>query len=310
MSTPSFTSLIDLAALRLGGEVLEATDDFFAEKENLIKQEEAVFKPGLYTDNGKWMDGWESRRKRGPGYDWAVISLGLRGIIRGLDVDTSHFRGNHPPHVSLDGRDGDGPWTEVQPRTAIDEDSHNFVPVADQRPCTHVRLNIFPDGGVARLRVFGDVVPILPTDGREIELSAIAHGGLCVSCSDEHFGRVGNLLLPDGSRNMGDGWETRRRRGPGHDWVIIRLAGPANLDRILLDTAFYKGNFPDSCVLEGCLGDAETAVWKPLTGSEKLGADAVHTFDIPTDSGTFDHVRMSIHPDGGVARLRVLGRLA
>ncbi len=310
MSTPPFTSLIDLAAERLGGQVLEATDDFFAEKENLIKQDEAVFKPGLYTDNGKWMDGWESRRKRGPGHDWAVIALGLRGIVRGLDVDTSYFRGNHPPHFSLDGRDGDGPWTEVLPRTAINEDSHNFVPVADPRPWTHVRLNIYPDGGVARLRVFGDVVPLLPTDGREIELSAIANGGLCLSCSDEHFGRVGNLLLPDASRNMGDGWETRRRRGPGHDWVVVRLAGPAHLERVVLDTAFYKGNYPDSCGLEGCLGDPKTASWHGLTGREKLRADAVQTFNALQESGPFDHVRMSIYPDGGVARLRVFGRLA
>lgn len=309
MNRPSFTSLIDLAAERLGGRVLEATDDFFAGKENLIKEGDAVFKPGLYTENGKWMDGWESRRKRDPGHDWAVISLGLRGIIRGLDVDTSHFRGNHPPHFSLDARDGDGPWVEVQSRTAIDEDSHNFVPVDDERPWTDVRLHIYPDGGVARLRLFGDVVPILPTDGREIELSAIAYGGLCIACSDEHFGRVGNLLLPDASRDMGDGWETRRRRGPGHDWVIIRLAGPAEVHRVALDTAFYKGNYPDCCFLEGCLGNPDGATWRPLTGTEKLSADCVQTFDQLENSGPFDHVRVSIVPDGGVARLKVFGRL-
>ncbi|MBO6574392.1 MAG: allantoicase [Rhodothermales bacterium] len=309
MDRPAFTGLVDLASARLGGRVLEATDDFFAEKENLIKQEEAVFKTGLYTDRGKWMDGWESRRKRTPGHDWAVVALGMRGRIRGLDVDTSHFRGNHPPHVSLEGRDGEGPWTELVPRTAIDEDTHNFIPVQAAQVCTHVRLHIYPDGGVARLRVFGDVVPVLPADGREIELSAIAHGGLAIACSDEHFCRMANLLLPDSPRNMGDGWETRRRRGPGHDWVTIRLAGPSVLSRVDLDTAFYKGNYPDRCRLEGCLGDPQTAPWQEALPETPMKADHLHRFEAFRAAGPFDHLRLCIYPDGGVARLRAFGRL-
>ena len=307
---PDFTSLVDLAVDRLGGRVLEATDDFFAEKENLIKEEPAVFKVGLYTDRGKWMDGWESRRKRVPGHDWAIVQLGLRGRIRGLDVDTSHFRGNHPPHISLEARDGSGPWTEIVPKTPVDEDAHNFIAVEDDRPWTHVKLHIYPDGGVARLRVFGEVEPVLPTDDREVEISGVALGGRTIGCTDEHFCKMGHLLLPDAARHMGDGWETRRRRGPGHDWVLVRLGAPAHLTRVELDTAFYKGNYPDRCMLEGCLGDPESSSWLCIVPESKMQPDHKHTFDEPAAAGPFDHVRLHIYPDGGVARMRVYGRLA
>ncbi|MFT5142666.1 MAG: allantoicase [Rhodothermales bacterium] len=312
MPEPGFTSLIDLVSERLGGTVLEASDDFFAPKENLVKQDAAVFKPGLYTDEGKWMDGWESRRKRDAGHDWAILKMGLRGVIKGLDVDTSHFKGNHPPEFSIDAIDGNPEsesWIQVVPPTAILEDSHNFVAVNDSGPWTHLRLNIFPDGGVARLRVFGQVQAILPTDGREIELSAIANGGLTVACSNEHFGRMGNLLLPDVPRNMGDGWETRRRRGPGHDWVVVRLGTAGQISRVEVETTFYKGNYPDRCSLEGSLapGEPDARDWTPILAETRMQPDTKHVFSELMSSGPFLYVRLGSYPDGGVARLRVFG---
>jgi allantoicase len=312
MPESGFTSLIDLVSERLGGAVLAASDEFFAPKENLVKQEAAVFKPGLYTDDGKWMDGWESRRKRDAGHDWAIVRMGLRGVIEGLDVDTSHFKGNHPPHFSIDAIDGSPDsesWTQLVPPTAILEDSHNFVAVDDNRPWTHLRLNIFPDGGVARLRVFGQVEAILPSDAREIELSAIANGALTVACSNEHFGLMGNLLLPDAPRNMGDGWETRRRRGQGHDWVVVRLGCAGQISRVEIDTTFFKGNYPDRCSLEGSLlvGDPDQMNWTPILAETAMKPDTKHVFSELLSSGPYSCVRLGNYPDGGVARLRIFG---
>jgi allantoicase len=315
---PDFTTLINLASERLGAEVLSATDDFFAEKENLIKDEEAVFKEGLYTDHGKWMDGWESRRKRDAGYDRAVVRLGLRGVLHGLDVDTSHFVGNHPPEVSVDGLDLgheaegrlplDAAWAEVLPRTAIQENHHNLLPIDDARAWTHLRLNIYPDGGVARLRAFGEVVPVWDDSDDEIELSAIRHGGLVVGCSDQHFCQMGNLNLPDAPRHMGDGWETRRRRGPGHDWVIVTLGAPGHINRIELNTGFYKGNYPDRCSIDASPdADPASANWVRILDEVKMRPDHVHQFGDFAERGPFRHIRLNIYPDGGVARMRVWG---
>ncbi len=315
MTIPDFASLIDLASERLGGSVLMASDDFFAEKENLIKEADAVFKPGVYTDNGKWMDGWESRRKRTEGHDWCVVALGMRGSIQGLDVDTSHFRGNHPPEISLEAFDAgeSGPlpeepeWTPVCPRTAIQEDSHNYLQLGSDGPWTHVRLNIFPDGGVARLRVYGRVVPSWDDAGGEIELSAVRHGGHVVGCSDQHFCKMGNLILPDEPRNMGDGWETRRKRGPGNDWVIVSLGAIGRISRIELNTRFYKGNYPDRCSIEGSLVEDD---WEMVLGEQKMLPDHLHCFDELLSRGPFRQIRLNVFPDGGVARMRVFGTLA
>jgi allantoicase len=313
-----FRELLDLASERLGGSVIYANDDFFAEKENLLKPSQAVWKEHEYTDRGKWMDGWESRRKRVPGYDFAIVRLGSRGIVRGFVVDTAFFRGNYPESCSIDGTSirSDAPvdallhaqWTEILPRSPLEGNSENVFACTSDVAWTHVRLNIFPDGGVARLRVHGEVVPdwhYAGGLGRELDLAAVEHGADVLQCSDMFFGPKHNLIMPGRAVNMSDGWETRRRRGPGHDWVIVRLATEGRVRRLELDTNHFKGNYPDTASVEGS-ADGET--WTELLPRTKLQAHTRHFFlDELVAEGPFTHLRMNVYPDGGVSRLRVWG---
>jgi len=327
-----FTELVDLASERLGGAVLYANDDFFAPKENLLKPSAPVFIEGKYTDRGKWMDGWESRRRRTPGFDWCIIRLGLSGVIRGVVVDTSHFKGNYPEGFSLEAVSLDGlptteeltsdslQWTEILPQSNLNGDSANPFLVSNDQRWTHLRLKIFPDGGVARLRVYGEVSPDwnrLREIGGEIDLAAVENGARVLSCSDMFFGHRHNLIMPGRASNMSDGWETKRRRGPGHDWTIIQLGAPGRLRRLEVDTSWFKGNFPESCSLECChaidvplatLGAADF-VWRPVLARTKLQAHTRHYFDELMDADVASHVRFNIFPDGGVSRLRVYGTI-
>lgn len=316
-----FRQLIDLASARVGGKALQASDEFFAPKSNLLKPAKAVFIEDKYTPRGKWMDGWESRRKRVPGYDWCVLSLGLRGVIRGVNVDTSFFTGNFPSHCSLDARDGKGPWTEILPKTELKGNSDNFLPVRSDKPWDGVRLNIYPDGGVARLRVYGEVAPDWARKPKKslVDLVAVENGGLPLLASDMHYSHPQNLIMPGRSKNMGDGWETKRRRGPGYDWVILKLGAAGVLKRIEVDTNFFKGNYPDSCMIEGVhkpggtgteLAD-EFTPWTTILPQTKLSAHKRAFFEkqlVPHAPVT--HVRLNIYPDGGVSRLRLWGHRA
>jgi allantoicase len=327
-----FTELIDLASERLGGAVLFANDEFFAPKENLLKPSAPIFIEGKYTDLGKWMDGWESRRRRTPGFDWCIVRLGLPGIIRGVVVDTSHFKGNYPEQCSIEACTIEGllttdqltaesvPWTEILPKANLNGDSLNPFAIAGDERWTHLRFKIYPDGGVARLRVYGEVVPDwnrLKQIGGEIDLAAVENGGMVLSCSDMFFGHRHNLIMPGRAVNMSDGWETKRRRGPGHDWTIIKLGAPGRIQRLEVDTSYFKGNFPESCSLEGCSAvglPLETVqdpefVWKPVLARTKLQAHTRHLFDEVMDTGAVSHVRFNIFPDGGVSRLRIYGTI-
>jgi len=266
--TASFTDRVDLAAERLGGAVVAANDEFFAPKENLIKASAAIWREGEYDERGKWMDGWETRRRRDAGdHDWCVVRLGVRGIVRGVDVDTSFFTGNYPESCALDACDApagaatsdlaSGAWQEILPRHPLKGDTHNLIAIDAAAPATHLRLRIFPDGGVARLRAYGDVAPDWERLRRrgDVDLAAVEHGGLVVACSDMFFGSRHNLIMPGDPINMGDGWETRRRRGPGHDWTIVRLGAEGTVRRVEVDTRYFKGNAPGACSIEACPGD-------------------------------------------------------
>ena len=329
-----FTKLVDLASERLGGRAIEANDEFFASKSNLLKPAKPIFIEGKFTSRGKWMDGWETRRRRTPGFDWCIVRLGLPGIVRGVIVDTSNFKGNFPARFSLEALDlgGSSPyanerarlkkaeqeWTEVFPETPLVGDSLNsFAAPASDRRVTHLRLKIYPDGGVARLRVYGEVVPDLArlSVAKEIDLASITNGARIIASSDEFFGVPLNLLLPGRGINMGDGWETRRRRGPGHDWTIIKLGIPGKIRQVEVDTAHYKGNFPESCSIEGCyapqagISDTKSLKnWKELLPRTKLRAHSRHYFRKElAEIGPTTHVRLNIYPDGGVSRLRLFG---
>ena len=320
---------VDLANPRLGAKALHASDDFFAEVSRMLNPEPAVFVPGKYDIHGKWMDGWESRRKRHAGHDWALVKLGVQGRIRGFDVDTSHFVGNYPPAVSIEATVSQtddvqalqqAQWTEVLPATALGPSSHHLLECASQQVWTHLRVNIFPDGGVARLRVYGQPVGGLEGAGltQLVDLIALENGGRPVSWNDASFGSsVTNLLLPGRGLNMGDGWETRRRREPGNDWCVIELGAVGTVEKIEVDTAFFKGNFPDSCSIQAACatGGTDRSVttqsmfWAELLPAQKLQMDAVHVFEKEVRAlGPISHVRFNIFPDGGVSRLRLWGR--
>jgi allantoicase len=328
-----FTQLADLAAGRLGGVVVDANDDFFAPKENLIRETKPIFIEGKFSDRGKWMDGWETRRRRTPGYDWCIIRLGLPGILRGVLVDTSFFRGNYPEYFSLEACDfGSNPcvkeakllkdehrqWAEVLPQSPLKGDSQNLFPISHDGRFTHVRMKIYPDGGVARLRLYGEVVPDTKRMKRgEIDLVGVQNGGIVLASSDQFFGEPRNLLMPYKAKNMGDGWETKRRRGPGHDWAILKLGVPGEIHKIEVDTAYFKGNYPDSCSLEVCHSasaqpDAFLAaphVWREVLPQTKLKPNHRQVFSKLKDMGVATHARFNIYPDGGVSRLRLIGRV-
>jgi allantoicase len=319
---------INLASPRLGSAALYATDDFFADKSRLLNDRPAVFIADKYDANGKWMDGWESRRRRGGGHDFCIIKLGVRGRIRGVDIDTSHFTGNFPPAASIDAALADEPlaqgipWREIVPSTSLGPSAHHFVRVEDEGVYDCLRLHIYPDGGVARLRVYGE--PVAQWEGKDrgalYELSNVANGGRIAAYNDAHYGSVWTLLLSGRGIDMGDGWETRRRREPGNDWIIVRLGAPGTVEKIEVDTAHYKGNYPDRCSLQAALlkGAAERSLatqsmfWDEVMGEQKLEMDRIHTFEGKSIRrlGPVSHVKLNIFPDGGISRLRIFGRLA
>src|SRR5437773_7972461 len=327
-----FTDLVDLAAERLGGAVLLANDEFFAPKEALLKAGAPEWREGEYTDRGKWMDGWETRRRRTPGFDWCIVRLGLRGTIHGVVVDTSYFRGNFPESCALDAANVSGTpppeefadesrtqWKSVLPKSTLKGDARNEFDVLSMPVATHLRFSIFPDGGVARLRVYGE--PVFDAGrvrtGNEVDLAAMENGGLVVACSDMFFGHRHNLILPGRSTHMGDGWETKRRRGPGNDWSIIRLGARGVLHRVEVDTDHFQGNAPASCMVEtlDSAKDMRTTAspageWQPLLAQTPLQPHSRHRFEEVRHRAPATHARLSIYPDGGVARLRLFGTLA
>lgn len=322
LSAPEFTRLTDLASERLGGRALECTDDFFAEMENLLKPGRGIFIPDKYTDRGKWMDGWESRRKRVAGHDWCVIQLAAPGVIRGFDVDTNHFLGNHPPHCSVeacyasDGNYQSADWVEVLSKSPLNPGSQHFFAVEQEAQFTHIKLHIYPDGGVARFRVYGEVRRNwneVSTD-ELVDLASALNGALAIRCNDMFFSHMGNLLAPGRGVNMGDGWETKRNRTPGNrDWVIIRLAHAGIIRKVVVDTAHFKGNYPDSCLIEGCHSSSDSldnAEWVSILPQSKLQADHIHEYQSEVMSHpAVTHVRLTILPDGGVSRLRLWGNI-
>jgi allantoicase len=319
--TAEVSRWVQLEQPRLGTRVTYATDEFFGAKERLIEPAEPVFIEDRYDDHGKWMDGWESRRKRVEGHDYCVIRLGVPGVIHGFDVDTRYFTGNYPPQVSIEAcvGEGDAPtdgWVEILPRTEIGGDAHHYLDVRKDTVFTHVRLHIYPDGGIARLRIFGEIRPDFSGVDGYVDLAALEHGGRPLSCSDQHYGNVHNLLAPGHAANMGDGWETARRRGPGNDWVIIALGRPGVIERAEIDTAHFKGNYPDRVSLEAAMFDSdaaaahESSAWQTLLPESKLKMDQRHYFDDTLENiGQVSHVRVSIYPDGGLARVRLFGKV-
>ena len=332
-----FEDLIDLASEQVGGKSLATSDDFFAPMAAMLKLEPAVFIPGKYTEFGKWMDGWESRRKRNLGsgndHDWCVVELGLPGVVRGVNVDTAFYTGNYPEACAVDGCVSDGlpeantAWTEILPRSDLRGDSVNLFPVANPNRWTHVRLRIYPDGGVARFRVHGEVLPdVAKLRGAKdpVDLVAAANGGIVVAANDMHYGVKDNLIFPGRAKTMGEGWETRRKRGPvTPDWIVLKTAVTGAISKIEVDTNHFKGNFPESCSIEVLRHPARDLTsetvksrneldWKELLPRTKLSAHHQHFFEKELSreaaSAGIDYIRLNIFPDGGISRFRVFGK--
>ena len=320
------TGLVNLAQRSLGAEVLSATDDFFAEKESLLNSAEPVFIEDKFTDRGKWMDGWESRRRREAGHDSCIVRI-CRGLIHAVSIDTTHFTGNFPEKAMVEACDCVGEpddatvWTPIVPISALDGNTNNLFSVESGETWSHIRLNIYPDGGVARLRIYGKVHKNWEhvDSDKKIDLVAMENGGVALACSDMHFGNMWNLLNPGRAVTMGDGWETARRRGEGHDWVIVQLGQPGIVREIEVDTLHFKGNYPGFCKVLATYapGIATSELtrtdypWQILLDHAQLSADSNHRYSQELENtGAVSHVMLEIYPDGGVGRLRVLGHVA
>ena len=319
-----FTALPDLAVRSLGGSVVAANDELFAERENLVKPEAPSYQTYTFGHKGQVYDGWETRRRREPGHDWAIVRLGLPGVVRGVVVDTAFFKGNYPPEVSVEGASVEGyptpdelqeaDWPPLVPRSAVKGDAPNRFEVDVPWRFTHVRLCMYPDGGVARLRVHGEGVP----DPRllvagALDLAALEHGGEVTGCSNMFYSSPRNLISPGLARVMGEGWETARRRDDGNDWVELRLAGAGVVRLAELDTSYFVGNAPGWASLRAVdarAADAsDPAAWSELLGRTRLLPDTRHRFRLPGGAEA-THVRLDVFPDGGMARVRLHGELA
>jgi allantoicase len=305
--------MVDLISSAVGGRIVEFNDEFFAPASNLISPGDAVSN-SEYTDRGKWMDGWETRRRRDPGHDWCVIALGVPGRVEHVTVDTSFFTGNYPESFSLEacGEDeaerlADAEWEEVLPRTPLSGDSRASFVVDNPHRLAYLRLNIFPDGGVARLRVEGTPIPSLSQvcPGEDpVDLLSMLVGGEAVNASDVHYSPPSNLLRPTEPAGMWDGWETKRRRGPGNDWVELRLGMPGEIDTVVIDSRHFKGNAPGSVSI---LVSEDGVGWEAVLDRVAVAPHDVAGLDLPVPAHAC-YLRVDIHPDGGLARVKALGR--
>ena len=316
--------LIDLAQPRLGTKVIYKTDDFFASANRIINPTEPVFKVGVFDKHGKWMDGWESRRKRTAGHDFIIIKLGKPGTIKKVDVDTSHFNGNQPAMISIEGANSNSnkinqlKWQPLLSKKKTKANSHHYFTVNSNKVFTHIKFNIFPDGGVARLRLYGSIAKSNKLKNKKINLASLLDGSSVIACNNEHFGKAENILAPGKAKNMGDGWETRRRRGKGFDWLILNSLDGKEIDKIEISTHHFKGNFPSHCSLQAAYllnsKNSKQIVkssnnWKYLLKDAKLSANKVHVFKnnlMKKDKINF--IKINIFPDGGISRFRIYGK--
>ncbi len=317
--------LINLAQTRLGTKIVYKTDEFFAPASRILNPTPPVFKEGVFDKHGKWMDGWETRRKRGTGHDYLILKLGKPGIIKKVDIDTSFFNGNQPNKVSLQAcisrqnlPNKKTKWITILNKKKTKPNSHHFFGISNKSVFTHVKLNIFPDGGVARLRIFGELV-VSKLKNKEVNLTSVLNGAVPIVCNNEHFGKAENILAPGKGINMGDGWETRRSRGKNFDWLIIRCATAAKVNKIQIDTHHFKGNYPNQCSIQASLIKGKPSAkkivvmskkWKQLLNKVKLKAHKKHNFrNKLMKKSKINHIRINIFPDGGISRIRLFAKV-
>ncbi len=316
--------LIDLAQARLGSKIVYKTDEFFAPAKRIINPWPPIYKEGVFDNHGKWMDGWETRRKRTKGYDYLILKLGKPGLIKKVDVDTSYFSGNHPEKISLQGcinkkniPDKKTKWTTIIKKSPTKANSHHFFNIKNKNYFTHIKLNIFPDGGVARLRVYGLMKIKNKFQNKIQNLTSVLTGAVPIACNNEHFGRAENILAPGIGKNMGDGWETRRSRGKNFDWIIVKCSSPGKLNKIQLDTHHFKGNYPDKFSVQAAYIPKSISAkdivkksnkWSYILNKSKLYAHKKHNFQNKImKNKKINYIKINIFPDGGISRIRAFG---
>ncbi|MBD1174866.1 allantoicase [Pelagibacterales bacterium SAG-MED01] len=317
--------LIDLAQPRLGTKVIYKTDDFFASANRIISPSLPIFKEGVFDKHGKWMDGWESRRKRTPGHDYIILKLGKQGKISKINVDTSHFNGNQPTMISIEGANSNSnkinnlKWVSILKKKKIKANRHHLYSVKNKKIFTHIKFNIFPDGGVARLRLYGSIAKLNRFKNKKINLASLLDGASVIACNNEHFGKAENILAPGKAKNMGDGWETRRRRHKGNDWLILNSIDGKEIDKIEISTHHFKGNFPSHCSLQAAYINTKNSKqivnssdkWKYLLKNTKLSSNKTHIFkNSLMKKEKINHIKINIFPDGGISRFKIFGKKA
>ena len=316
--------MINLADTRIGSKIIFKTDDFFAAAHRILKTDIPVFKDGLFDKHGKWMDGWETRRRRSKGYDYLVLKLGKPGKIFDIDIDTSHFNGNQPTHASLEGcfsrskPNKKTKWTRLLGKKKLGPNKNHNFKSQNKSTFNYIRLNIFPDGGVARLRLYGKIeIDKKTINNKNINLTSVLNGASIVGCNNEHFGRAENIIAPGKGKNMGDGWETRRSRGKNFDWLIIKFGKPGLIKKLEIDTHHFKGNYPDSCSIQTAIINKDLSNnlivknsknWKFILNKSKLSAHKKHVFKkFLIKRNKENYLKINIYPDGGISRIRAFG---
>ena len=318
--------MINLIEPRLGSKVIFKTDDFFASANRIINPKQPIFKEGVFDTHGKWMDGWETRRRRKKGFDYLIIKLGKPGRIFSVDIDTTHFSGNQPMYASLEAcqnnkkLNSNSKWSKILNYKKLGPNKNHKFSIKNKSIFTHVKLNIYPDGGVARLRLYGEIeTKNINYGSKTVNLTSMLNGASIVGCNNEHFGRAENVLSPGKGKNMGDGWETRRSRGKNFDWLIIKMGRAGKINKIEIDTHHFKGNYPDSCSVQGTyipnkisnnLIVKKSNKWKILVNKAKLHPHKKHNFKIKTPkTNKVNYITINIYPDGGISRIRTFGKV-
>ena len=316
--------MINLADPRIGSKIIFKTDDFFAAAHRILKTDIPVFKDGLFDKHGKWMDGWETRRRRSKGFDYLVLKLGKPGKIFDIDIDTSYFNGNQPTHASLEGcfsrskPNKKTKWIRVLGKKKLEPNKNHNFKSQNKSTFNYIRLNIFPDGGVARLRLYGKIeIDKKIINNKNINLTSVLNGASIVGCNNEHFGRAENIIAPGKGKNMGDGWETRRSRGKNFDWLIIKFGKPGLIKKLEIDTHHFKGNYPDSCSIQTAIINKDLSNnlivknsknWKFILNKSKLSAHKKHVFKkFLIKRNKENYLKINIYPDGGISRIRAFG---
>ena len=318
------THLTNLADARIGAKIMDCSDEFFAEAKRMLNADAPIFIEDKFDDHGKWMDGWETRRKRHAGYDWCIVKLGVAGKIYGLDIDTTFFTGNYPASAALeacympDDQRDQAEWHSLLPNSVLGSSQHHIFDTSSDQVFTHIRLNIFPDGGIARLRVYGEVQIQLKDSDQILDLLALENGGRVIAYSDAHYGHPRNLINPGRGVNMGDGWETKRRRTPGFDWCVLALGQAGLIEKIEIDTAHFKGNFPAQVSIQAVyVKDAtdpqlipQSMFWPFLLEAQDMQMDHVHNYiNEVLAHEKISHIRVNMIPDGGISRIRLWGKV-